>query len=202
MAAPKLSRKEKQEQTRHAILRSAATLFATKGVDGTSLEAIARHAGLTQGAIYSNFANKADLWWAIAEHSGRTIAFEEYLRGEESLRDELARLGTAIWHLIEQTSREELLLAQEFDLFLMRNTPERAKYARAARSGHRQLVDLLDAVAARRGEPLLVPAGRLARSIETIVEGLLHTVMLDPRAVDEELCVTTLAALASPYSRS
>ncbi len=42
------------------------------------------------------------------------------------------------------------------------------------------------------------PGGRgVARSIETIVEGLLHTVMLDPRAVDEELCATTVAALAS-----
>ena len=198
MAAPALSRKQKQEQTRHAILRAAATLFATKGVDGTSLEAIARHAGLTQGAIYSNFANKAELWWAIAEQSSRVIAFDEHLQGERSLRDELEALGRAVWRLIRQTSRDELLLAQEFDLFLMRNPKERAKYARTARSGHRELVDLLDRAAARRGEPLPAPASRLARAIESVVEGLLHTVMLDARAVDEELCVTTLAALASP----
>ena len=39
-------------------------------------------------------------------------------------------------------------------------------------------------------------AERLARLIETVAYGLLHTFMLDPRTVDEELCVAALTSLA------
>ena len=77
MTAARLSRKEKQQQTRAAIIDAATALFAKFGVEGTSMEAIARHAGLTQGAIYSNFASKADLWWAIADQMSRTLDLAE-----------------------------------------------------------------------------------------------------------------------------
>ena len=197
MAAPRLSRKEKQEVTRQAILRSAATLFATNGVTGTSMEAIARHAGLTQGAIYSNFASKNDLWWAIVDESSRLVPVEDHLRGDAPLREELANVGRAVWSLLTQTSRSELLLAQEFDLFLMRNPRERAKYRRVMRAGHGELTDVLTRIAKRRGEPLPMPADRLVKAINTALLGLLHSYMLDARSVDEDLCIAALAALAT-----
>ena len=196
MTATRLSRKEKQEQTRAAILEAAATLFATRGVEGASMEAVAREAGLTQGAIYSNFANKSELWWAIAEQSSRLIDFEDYLRGVRSLRDELADLGRAVWRVLKEPSRTELLLAQEFDLFLMRNPKEAAKYRRNMRAGRRELAGLLERTAANRKAPLPQPADLLARAIDAATEGLLHMFMLDGGSVDEELCVATLTAFA------
>lgn len=54
--------KEEAEQTRYAILASAETLFLEKGVAHTSLEHIARHAGVTRGAVYWHFENKAHLF--------------------------------------------------------------------------------------------------------------------------------------------
>lgn len=192
MAAARLTRKEKQEQTRAAVLASAATLFAKHGYEGTSMEAIARHAGLTQGAIYSNFASKADLWWALADYRGRTVDVEQFLTGDRPLRDELADLGRAVWRLLQQPSRLELLLAQEFDLFLMRNPRDRAKYDRAIRAMRQELADALEQ---RRGA-LPMPAGRLATAIDAAARGLLHTFMLDRRAVDEDLCVAMFTALA------
>lgn len=57
--------KEEAEQTRCAILAAAETLFLEKGVAHTSLEHIARHAGVTRGAVYWHFANKADLFNAM-----------------------------------------------------------------------------------------------------------------------------------------
>ena len=47
----RFSRKEKQQLTRTAIIEAAVTQFAERGVEGSSLESIARHVGLTQGAI-------------------------------------------------------------------------------------------------------------------------------------------------------
>jgi TetR/AcrR family transcriptional repressor of mexAB-oprM operon len=57
--------KEDAEKTRIAILEAAETLFLEKGVAHTSLEHIARHAGVTRGAVYWHFANKADLFNAM-----------------------------------------------------------------------------------------------------------------------------------------
>jgi AcrR family transcriptional regulator len=196
MTAARLTRKEKQQQTRAAIIEAAAEQFAKYGVEGTSMEAIARRAGLTQGAIYSNFAGKAELWWAIGEEMSRTLDLTELFGAGQSLREDLARVGRAVWQLLAATSRTELLLAQEFDLFLMRRPRERAKYASEMRADQRQLAALLERGAADRGEPLPMDAGRLARTIEAVSYGLLHTFMLDPRAVDEELCVGALTSLA------
>jgi AcrR family transcriptional regulator len=197
MTAARLSRKEKQQQTRAAIIDAAISLFAEHGVEGTSMEAIARHAGLTQGAIYSNFTGKADLWWAIGDQISRTVDLNDLFSADRPLREELADVGRAVWQLLRAASRTELLLAQEFDLFLMRHPRERTKYARETRAGQRELAALLAKGAADRGEPLPMDAERLARGIESVGFGLLHTFMLDPRAVDEELCVRAFSSLAT-----
>ncbi|KRW58483.1 TetR family transcriptional regulator [Pseudomonas sp. TTU2014-080ASC] len=57
--------KEDAEKTRITILEAAETLFLEKGVAHTSLEHIARQAGVTRGAVYWHFANKADLFTAM-----------------------------------------------------------------------------------------------------------------------------------------
>ena len=54
--------KEDAEKTRCAILAAAEQLFLERGVAHTSLEQIARHAGVTRGAVYWHFQNKAHLF--------------------------------------------------------------------------------------------------------------------------------------------
>src|SRR5262245_48343606 len=54
--------KEDSERTRQSILDSAERLFLEKGVTNTSLEQIAKAAGVTRGAVYWHFANKAHLF--------------------------------------------------------------------------------------------------------------------------------------------
>lgn len=51
--------------TRQAILESAERVFFERGVSGTSLEEIAKAAGVTRGAIYWHFRNKGELFEAI-----------------------------------------------------------------------------------------------------------------------------------------
>ena len=59
--------KENAEKTRIALLAAAETLFLEKGVARTSLEHIARQAGVTRGAVYWRCANKAALFFAMRE---------------------------------------------------------------------------------------------------------------------------------------
>ncbi|EHK70781.1 TetR family transcriptional regulator [Pseudomonas psychrotolerans L19] len=53
--------KELAEQTRQTVLDVAEELFLAKGVSRTSLEMIARECGVTRGAVYWHFKDKADL---------------------------------------------------------------------------------------------------------------------------------------------
>ncbi len=59
--------KEHAEVTRSQLLDAAEQVFAEKGVSHTSLADIAAAAGVTRGAIYWHFKNKADLFHAMME---------------------------------------------------------------------------------------------------------------------------------------
>jgi AcrR family transcriptional regulator len=60
-------RQEKREQTRTALLDAAERLWAERGIHGASLDGIASAAGLTKGAVYSNFTGKTDLLLALLD---------------------------------------------------------------------------------------------------------------------------------------
>ena len=57
--------KEESEATRLGILAAARRVFARRGVTRTTLEHVATEAGVTRGAIYWHFANKAVLFDAM-----------------------------------------------------------------------------------------------------------------------------------------
>ncbi len=61
--------KEEAEQTRQLLLDTALSLFAEKGISGTSLKDVATYAGLTHGALYWHFKNRTDLVAALYEES-------------------------------------------------------------------------------------------------------------------------------------
>jgi AcrR family transcriptional regulator len=60
-------RQDRRVQTRTALLDSAQRLWAERGIHGASLDDIAASAGLTKGAVYSNFTGKTDLLLALLE---------------------------------------------------------------------------------------------------------------------------------------
>lgn len=53
--------------TREALIDAAEEMFLEHGVARTSLEQVARHAGMTRGALYWHFKNKADLVKAMLQ---------------------------------------------------------------------------------------------------------------------------------------
>ena len=57
--------KEETQQTRRNILEAAEHVFFAQGIARTTLEDIARAAGVTRGAIYWHFQNKAELINAV-----------------------------------------------------------------------------------------------------------------------------------------
>ena len=64
-----MARRTKEESliTRRAIIAAAREVFHAHGVSSTSLEQIATAAGVTRGAIYWHFADKAALFYAMRD---------------------------------------------------------------------------------------------------------------------------------------
>src|SRR4051812_12616814 len=100
------------DDTRARLLRAAAEVFAERGYAGAGVAEIARRAGLTTGAIYSQFADKSGLLLeaidAVSTHEVRAV-----LQGARPPRDRatdiLANVGS---HLVEPVddSGQSLLL--------------------------------------------------------------------------------------------
>ena len=61
--------KEEAQETRTLILDTAEQVFRDRGVSRTSLAEIAQRAGVTRGAIYWHFQDKADLFTAMCDRA-------------------------------------------------------------------------------------------------------------------------------------
>jgi TetR/AcrR family transcriptional repressor of mexAB-oprM operon len=119
--------KAEAAETRTNIIAAAEKLFYDKGVPETTLEDIAREAGVTRGAIYWHFANKAEVLVALQQCVP--------LPQEDMFLRELQSNPPDPMALIEKTSLEWLdLIARDerrqriFSILLRcENTPEMAE---------------------------------------------------------------------------
>lgn len=64
-AARKTTRRGGHSSTRRALLENAATLFATHGYAGTSLDEVVAAARVTKGALYHHFPSKLALFESV-----------------------------------------------------------------------------------------------------------------------------------------
>ena len=62
---PKKRVRPTRAQTRARLLKAAGEVFAERGYDRASLDDVAAAAGLTKGAVYSSFASKDELFYAL-----------------------------------------------------------------------------------------------------------------------------------------
>ncbi|MTV27710.1 helix-turn-helix transcriptional regulator [Nitriliruptoraceae bacterium ZYF776] len=62
-----LTRAQRQQRTRRALIDAARVAFGRDGYHGANLTAIAAEAGYSKGAVYSNFASKAELFLAVMD---------------------------------------------------------------------------------------------------------------------------------------
>ncbi len=60
-------RERKKKKTRQAIMNAAIKLFSAKGFENTSVEELAKEAGVGKGTIYSYFKTKSQIFLAFCE---------------------------------------------------------------------------------------------------------------------------------------
>jgi len=94
----KLTPERRRELTRSTLIDAAADVFAKRGFHAASLEEIAESAGFTRGAIYKNFENKEELFFATIERriDAQLTRFRDVLHEDSAAATDPARLA-AIW---------------------------------------------------------------------------------------------------------
>lgn len=86
-------------ETAIKILDAAKTLFNTRGLRKTTVEEIARDAGIGKGTVYNYFDNKEAIFLAAkrAECAELMQKFRKAIRGEQSASQQLLRFVNC-WH--------------------------------------------------------------------------------------------------------
>src|SRR5690349_5671927 len=69
-----LARRERKSRTRHAILESAAGLFARKGFLATTTADVAEAAEVPHGSVFAHFATRDELVERVVTEFGGRIA--------------------------------------------------------------------------------------------------------------------------------
>lgn len=172
--------RDSRDVTRARIRDAARRLFLTRGFTRVSIEDVAAKAGYTRGAVYSNFANKGELFFALVD---------------ERFDDQLARPGFAApetatpaqrvnmlarWLATEASQTREWLSAEiEFTAFASTDPALSIRMMEAQRAGRAALADLLAAECRLIGvTPALAPDD-LAAVVTSLIRGLTIEYLVD-----------------------
>ena len=99
--------KEEAQATRTQLLDTAEIVFREKGVSRTTLADIANSAGVTRGAIYWHFENKADLFLAMCDRATLPLEIMFDSIAAPELADPLAKLREGCIEVLRQAEQDQ-----------------------------------------------------------------------------------------------
>jgi AcrR family transcriptional regulator len=185
----------KRERTRAALVAAALELVAEKGFAAASLDEIAARAGMTKGAIYSNFASKAELLLAAMMARGLTIETEP--PAGASLADHVRAMAGGLADTLRRAKGEQALMA-EFQVYALGDPELRrglaAAYSETFARTAAYLADL-------PGAGDTAAARRLAVALQSIALGFLVQSLITPDEMTDAVIEETLQALADGIER-
>src|SRR5579871_5279197 len=163
MVKPMLSRKRRQ--TRSKLVEATLALIEERGFAGVTLSGVARRAGVTKGAIYSNFRGKGQLLWEAAGRKLRYVVPKT--QPGASLSDYARAAAEALVAGLPQSERDAAFLS-EFDIYA-RTDPE----LRALRStSQTAIIDVIErGVRAELDARLAMPARDLSLAFQALIRG-------------------------------
>jgi AcrR family transcriptional regulator len=184
-SASSLHKQKRGLITRQELLLSARAIFARDGFEHARLEDIASNTGKTRGALYDNFKNKEDVFYAI---------FEQNIERD---RAELAPLLSAAPTIEKQIKalldyligvsrdRERMLLNLEFKLYAIRHPRKRQRFANLHDAMCLQVsVPELSQLLQQLGRRSLRSRRIASLGISGILDGLVLSHLFDPKVLD------------------
>lgn len=184
--------KEDAWATRNLILDTAEAVFQRHGVAASSLQEIAQAAGLTRGAIYWHFQNKADLFEAMMQRVVLPLEHALNADGAQDTADPLGSVRQGVADLLAKLAHDpqvrrvfeiaSLKVEYAGDLQVLRE--QRV----ASRETCMDDLERLFGLAADQGQiGRHLPARVAARGLFAAVDGLMLHWLLDPQSFDLEL---------------
>ena len=162
------------EVRRAQILEAALRCFGEKGFHASRVDDIARHSGLSKGAIYWQFESKEEIFLALFDAYEQAIFSEWETVDESDAAAALEREGRiALERMIE--SRPLVDTWVEF----MRYAPARDRLAAVYVRSRARLADTIRR-GVERGQLRACDPVRVASALTALVEGLLLQAMVDP----------------------
>lgn len=182
--------------TRNALLDAAESVFGRVGVAGASLQQVAAAAGVTRGAVYWHFRDKADLFNAMMDRA--TLPFEQqwFDGSPDDGADPLHSLRELLCDILRQVARDaRLQRVLEISTQKIEYVGElgaiRERHLHRRKQALQRIEGLLRGAAA--GGSCTVPPKAAACALHALVDGLISNWMLDRQAFD--LCRVGRAAV-------
>ncbi len=183
---------ERRTATRHALLAAAARRFAEDGVDGASVDAIAREAGRTSGALYDHFGSKEGLLFALLEGWVDDVA--AVVTAELVNASTVAEQMNALWHSFTSPAvGEGRWLALELELWTFANRHAGARERLADR--YRAAWGSIDAdhIWASRAD-----GSAIGPVLVGMLLGLAMVRRVDPDTITDDMAVAALCSVVGP----
>jgi AcrR family transcriptional regulator len=139
----RLNREQSQAQTRERLLQAGRKLFVQNGFGGASIREIAEEAGYSQGAFYSNFADKDAILLELLRRHMETEATQlaaVFTTAELSGDEVLAALDA--WAATLHADADWTMLSIELQLHASRSPAFAAEYE-AVWKTHRSALGLV-----------------------------------------------------------
>jgi AcrR family transcriptional regulator len=183
MATEKWTPERRRQLTREALVSAGRDVFAQRGFHAASLEEIAEAAGFTRGAVYSNFANKEDLFFAVLDrHVDLQLAafdalFEDSGGPAAAPDDDVAR----VWRQLAGGSDPQwAALSLEFRLYVLRNPDARDRYLTRYHEFRDRIVSYIAEILQNVDYELLISVTDLAAIADWGAGGLMELGLIDP----------------------
>jgi AcrR family transcriptional regulator len=197
-----MTRAEQQQRTRDEVLAAADRLFVEQGFHATSVDQIAAAAGYTKGAVYSNFAAKEDLFFAVYERRvERAVA--ELERSRTAASDPRAWLESAVADTSARRGRDDRWMATFFEVWahVIRRPALRERFAAIHRRMHAPFVAALERHAADRAVELAIAPLQVHLAVMAMTLGLTLERLTDPGAVDRDLSTRVAGRILDDLTR-
>lgn len=183
-------RGDKRERTREALIEATLAVVAEKGFAAASLDEIAARAGMTKGAIYSNFQGKAHL--LTAARRSKALGLDPWFEPGANLAEVIREMGEALIRLLPRAQGEAAFIA-EFNLYALAD-PELGR--RMADLYSRQFAASAEVTARVFPGQLAIDNRAFAVVVQSLALGLLYQSFLTPDEVTEETVRAAFAAMA------
>jgi AcrR family transcriptional regulator len=180
----------KRERTRAALVAAALEVVAEKGFAAASLDEIAARAGMTKGAIYSNFSGKAEL--LLAAMGAKGLAMTSPRAPATTIEEELAAMAVELGQVVRRARAEETLIA-EFNLYALSDAETRKGLTATYAEGFTGTAGYLAALDGGTGA---MPPAHLAVALQCIAMGFMVQSLVTPDEVTDAVIRETLQALA------